>query len=550
MKKGRIITLSPTVALARSGDAPGRVRVEPVIGKPPRGGGSGVKDYSARAYAAARPDRIAGRFAGFGLTSPRADLRRDLRGLINHATWAAQNVDYLRNYEALVRRHVVGRQGIVLQSQAVLDDGKTPDRDARDLIESGWDRWGRRGNCTVCGRLSWWQVQNIAATAVARTGAFLARIWRGADFGPFRFQIEVLSIDLLDLDRTERLDGGRFIESGIEFDGRGRILAFHLFSGHPNEYHTGRALTKIRVPAEDMILAWRAVEPMAALAPPESHTALRRFNMLSALEEAALTAARFGASNMAFFKRPEDDSPGGGGDVQSPIDEIEAGTVGVLPPGWDLAEFKGNYPDGEFPSFAKALMKGGAVGLGVSYSGLTGDVEGANFSSLRDGRGEERDSWRMFQRDIWETLHDEVFRRWLPIAILSGRLALPFTALDRLDLAAWRARGWPSVNPKDDAVMTDSDLGNMLRAPSEIVAERGGDWDETVAQFARDVEALRAAGLPLPQAFGPKSTPTGQPAAGDPPGAAAAPGDDDTPPGEDEAPPDDGEGGETGGDAE
>lgn len=473
-------------------------RVEPILRGP--AAPPAITAAASRAFAAARPDRLAGRFSPLGFNSPRADLRRDLRGLVAHARYAAQNVDYIRNYEALVRRHVIGRSGITLQMGVREPDGRA-DTVANDLIETGWQKWGRRGNCTICGRFSWWQVENMAATAIAREGNFLARIWRGADFGPFRFQIEILSVDLLDLDRTEALGDGRFIESGIEFDGRGRIVAYHLFSGHPGEYHHSRSVRKIRVPASDMIHAWRAVEPMAALGPSESHTALRRFNMLAALEEAALTAARFGASNMAFFTRPEDDAPGSGGEIQSPISEIEAGTVGVLPAGWGLADFKGNYPDGEFPAFAKALMKGGAVGLGVSYAALTGDVEGANFSSLRDGRGEERDGWRMFQRDLYETLHNEVFIRWLPFAIMSGQVRLPFAKLDKFDAAQWRPRGWSSVNPKDDAVANDSDLRNLLRAPSEIVAERGGDWDETVARIRRDMDALKAAGLPVPAAM-------------------------------------------------
>ncbi|WP_139792849.1 hypothetical protein [Pseudophaeobacter leonis] len=39
----------------------------------------------------------------------------DLRGLINHARVAAQNVDYLKSFEMMVRRHVAGWLGISLQ---------------------------------------------------------------------------------------------------------------------------------------------------------------------------------------------------------------------------------------------------------------------------------------------------------------------------------------------------------------------------------------------------------------------------------------------------
>lgn len=474
---------------ARRGDQPPAVtRVEPP-----------VSADGKRGFNAARPDRLAGRFNPLRMASPRQEMRRDLRGLIEHSREAARNIDYIHNFESMVRRHVIGRGGIALQMDC-RDPNDKPDRQANAKIESGWWKWGRRGNCTVCGRLSWWQVENIAATALAREGNFFARIWTGKDFGPFGFQLEILSIDLLDMDMVQPLRDGRFIEGGIEFDARGRVLAYHFFTGHPGEYHTGQSVRRVRIPAAEIIHVWRPFEAMQALGLPETHTALRRFNMLSGLEEAALTAARYGAANMAFFKRPEDDvADYSGGSLAPPIDEIEAGTIGVLPGGWDLANYSPNYPDGEFPAFAKALMKGGAVGLGVSYSALAGDLEGANFSSLRDGRGEERDGWRMFQRDLYEMLHDEVFRRWLPLAILAGQIGLPFAKIDKFDAANWRPRGWPAVNPKDDSAANASDLGNMLKPPSEIVAERGGDWDETVARFKADFEKLREAGLPLPR---------------------------------------------------
>ena len=79
---------------------------------------------SVRRYMAARPDRLAGRFAGLLGSSMRVEARQSLRGLVAHARHAAQNVDYLRSFEMMVRRHVVGRNGIVLQMDAREPDGR------------------------------------------------------------------------------------------------------------------------------------------------------------------------------------------------------------------------------------------------------------------------------------------------------------------------------------------------------------------------------------------------------------------------------------------
>ncbi|TPE52597.1 phage portal protein [Amaricoccus solimangrovi] len=450
---------------------------------------------AARAFKAARPGRLtSGFFAGVGVSS-RDETRRDLRGLLAHARYAAQNIDYVRSYEMMVRRHVIGRAGIALQMD-VRDPGGANDRVANDRIESAWTRWGRRGSVTPCGRLSWWNIENIAATMVAREGNCLLRVHRGPGFGPFGFQVAPISFDLLDLDHSEDLRDGRFVRGGIECDGFGRPLAYHLWTAHPSEAQGIGRRRRVRVAAEDIVHVWRPNEAGQEFGVPQSHTALRRFNMLARYEESALAAAHYGAAVAAFFKQEADDSPIGAPDAAEIPDEITPGMTAMLPPGVDIANWSPNYPDGEMPAFNKAMLRGGAAGLGVSYAGLTSDMEGANFSSLRDGRGEERDEWRMFQRDVAETLHAEVFRRWLPFGLAAA--GLPLVKIDKFDAALWRPRSWPSVNPKDDAAANEADLRNGLKAPSQIVAERGEDFEGMVRRLAADIAMLREAGVPIP----------------------------------------------------
>jgi capsid protein len=230
-----------------------------------------------RAFKAARPGRLTGGFSflgGAGVSS-RDETRRDLRGLLAHSRFAAQNVDYVRSYEMMVRRHVVGRAGIALQMDA-RDPGGAVDRIANEKIEAAWERWGKRGNATPCGRLSWWNVENIAATMLAREGNFLLRVLRGRAFGPFEFQVMPINFDLLDLEHSEDLRDGRYVRSGIEFDNYHRPFAYHLFTAHPTETQGIGKRRKVRVPASDIIHAWRPTEPEQEFGVPQSHTGARR----------------------------------------------------------------------------------------------------------------------------------------------------------------------------------------------------------------------------------------------------------------------------------
>lgn len=454
-----------------------------------------------RRFKAARPGRLVNGFGNLMFSSPRSEVRQDLRGLISHARVAAQNVDFLKSYEMMVRRHVIGPNGIALEMDVKNPDGK-PDTFANQQIESSWKRWGQRGNCTPCGRLSWWQVEKVAATMLAREGNFLLREWRGRDYGPFAYQVQPLSVDLLDLDMVQGLTGGAYIDGGVEFDVHGKPLAFHFFDGHPAEPHTGRGQNRIRIPADEIIQVLRHTETGQALGVPESHTALRRFNMLSKYEESALKAADFGAAAMVFLQQDSEGTPApAGGNSDDLPEEVEPGSIWDLPPGYTAHTNPTSYPDANMPGFLKAMARGGAAGLGVSYAGLSSDMEGANFSSLKDGRGEERDEWRVFQRDVSEGLHSEVFKSWLTPALLSRQIPLPAAKLDKFQAATWRGRGWVSVNPKDDAVADDKNLANRLVAPSDIAAAKGENYEALVRRIARDLDTLEAARPGLADAF-------------------------------------------------
>jgi capsid protein len=139
-----------------------------------------------------------------------------------------------------------------------------------------------------------------------------------------------------------------------------------------------------------------------------------------------------------------------------------------------------------------------AAGLGVSAETLTADLSRANFSSLRAGKGEERDEWRMLQRVLFEGLHQPVFDAWLPAAMAAGRVPLPLSRLDKFRSATWRPRGWASVNPKDDANARKTEVEMGLRSRTEIAAERGRDYADIVAELAAEQRLLDANGVRMP----------------------------------------------------
>jgi lambda family phage portal protein len=199
------------------------------------------------------------------------------------------------------------------------------------------------------------------------------------------------------------------------------------------------------------------------------------------------------------------------------IREMEPGIMETLPQGYDYKPHDPAYPTGEIKPFMQVVLQGAAAGLDVSYPTLANDLSNVNFSSLRAGKGEERDEWRDIQQWIIEALHDRVFERWLPLAFLSGQTGnLPVSKIDKFMQPRWRPRGWAYVSPGEEANANQREMSAMIRSPQQIVAERGEDLETVFADIAAAKELALAYGLDFnPQPPGHENTPPDpNPAAG------------------------------------
>ncbi len=103
--------------------------------------------------------------------------------------------------------------------------------------------------------------------------------------------------------------------------------------------------------------------------------------MLGAYEDAALVAARIGASQMGFFKSPAGDQFEGDSESDDGFEmEAEPGmfrNIGSL----EFQQFDPKYPTGEFPSFMKQCLRGISSGSGVDYNTVANDLSDVNYSS-------------------------------------------------------------------------------------------------------------------------------------------------------------------------
>jgi lambda family phage portal protein len=428
------------------------------------------------------------------------ELRGDLDALRRRSRELSKNEPMAKKFLSLVGSNVIGPNGFKLQARALF--GQEADTYANQAIEDAWQRWGAVGVCDVSGRMTFTDMLRNIARGTARDGEALVRELQGYNNG-FGYALQILDIERLDTTfNRESANGQNAVIMGVEINSYGRPLAFHLASAQHGRDPTGRNLQ--RIPADEIIHVFLTDDPEQVRGVPWMHASMMRMHHLKGYEEAAIIAARIGASKMGFFTQAEGTQQqdlaaaiGDGVDSEGiPFTEAVPGEFGQLPIGVDFKAFDPDYPHDQYPEFTKAAKRDIGSGFDVAYHSLANDLEGVNFSSIRSGTLEERDNWMIIQNWLKGALLERIYPRWLDNALLSGAIVLqngsplPASKYQKFLPHEFLGRRWSWVDPYKDMQTNVLALNNVLDSPYNIAAQQGLDIEEVITDVARFNAAL------------------------------------------------------------
>ncbi|HEV2606449.1 MAG TPA: phage portal protein [Xanthomonadaceae bacterium] len=416
------------------------------------------------------------------------------------------NNDYVRSFVRLARQNIVGNTGIRLQAQIKKPRGGL-DTEANNAHQAAWKKWGEAGNCEVTGQLSWRSVCALQVETAARDGEFILRLIYGKDAGPFGFAVQMIDPQRLMVRYEVQKYGkdGSFIRQGIEFNRFGRPIAYHFSSTDEADAYwysiNGRGF--VRVPADEIIHRFRVEMVGQRRGLPWASTSLARLHHLAGFEDASVQNARATATKMGFIQYKEGFGPEADEDtdVAQTID-AEPLSFHELPEGAELAQWNPTYPSGEFAVFCKSMLRGAAAGMGVLYNNLAGDLEGVNFSSIRQGTLDEREHWKELQQWLIESLVSQVHDAWLKVALLKGSIVnkagKPYgpESLVAFRAVKWLGRRWAWIDPRADVDSALSSIRGGLNSVSHFIHEAGRDPQEVFREIAADLADMKAAGIP------------------------------------------------------
>lgn len=449
-------------------------------------------------FSAGKTDRLTASWPSMPISADTI-VTRYQRILVARSRQQSTENDYAINFLRMCRQNIVGSMGVQYQAQ-------TGDKSVDVAIEAAWKEWCKKKNCDVTGKKSFRSIELSAVTGAARDGEFMFRVVYGDRAGPWGFALQQMDPVRcpVDYDVQNYSGTGNFIRHGIEFSELGRPLAFHFTTTNEVEAdYTYGGRSFVRVPAEEIIHGFRDWLGGAKRGMPWMSTGLFKLRHIGGTEDAAVINARVGAAKMGVIEweqgmGPELDDD----DIENFEMDGSPGEFPMLPPGAKLNKWDPQYPSGEFAGFMKHMLRSVSAGWGVLYNNLASDLEGVNFSSIRQGTLDERERWKDDQEWLIDDLHREVFSRFLDHALLTRRIRtqanqpLSFTKIDAYSQGEWQPRRWTWIDPGADVKAAVESKNNLLKSPGELIREGGRDPATVYAEIADDIKAMQAAGIP------------------------------------------------------
>lgn len=426
------------------------------------------------------------------LTGPNTGFEGGLRRVIDMARELEED-PYGASFYGLWERGVVGSQGFTLESRPVniVKGEPVVDEPDKNTIEQAWKEWRKPANCTVTADMPWCEAKKLNERTYSRDGAILIRKLQGWQDNEFKFAVQLLEPDMIDLNYTvERKGRGNRIVMGKEINRFGKCVAYWILGDHPGERYQSSGITRTRVPASQIIHRFHRNRILRQHGLPMMLASFKALRHRGEYEEAENIAAR--AHACAMLKLEDTDGVTPPRDPNNPDEQdfefvIEKGGVLDIPFGKQAELTQPQHPNSNFREFNKAVLMGVAAGANVHYNQLAGDLESINYSSYKAGNVPLKQLFRLARHLNIQIEEEPIFLAWLDTQLRLDLIGLPFSKWDKLKQHKFHCEKLPPIEPEKEMRAHIMALGAGLTTPSKVWAEYHNEpFEDGLKQIGRD----------------------------------------------------------------
>lgn len=478
---------------------------------------SRYRQVSQRAYEAARDSR---RTAGWtGALSQSADktLYGDAEKTRNRVRDLVRNNAYARGAVDAIVSNIVGT-GIV--PRPMLEDRKRSDK-----ILAKWNAWCETADVT--GRLHFYEMQSLALREVIEAGEDLTKFVQEAQPDPIRknsLYLELIESERMAVENDSTIfaqrkaQGQNEIRRGVELDGRGRPVAYHLYKQNPFG-NTANIEAPERVEAKDILHLFRQdrigqTRGISWLAP-----AVMWLRDLGVYVDNEIQASTVASCFSVVVKTI--DSGDSWSELQTPdgqessdrdgnrFERLQPGLVTHLMPGEDVTPINTTRPNATADVWVSLMLRSIAVSCGLSYELVSRDYSRTTYSANRASALEDRRRFRPFQKFMVWHYCQPIYREWFRASVLAkegGARGLEMfpslteyvAAPEVWNACKWRTPGWEWVDPLKEGQADKLAVDNLFKSRGDVIESANSDLTETWQELAEEAELAEELGLTLP----------------------------------------------------
>ncbi len=363
-----------------------------------------------------------------------------------------------------------------------------------------WRRWAETRECDAEGKKTLAAIEALVIKSVVRDGEVLVRFVRSMPTmaNPLGLRLAVLESDHLDRYKNGIYEG-RAVLQGVEVDDNGRPAAYWMLPRHPGEawplLPAIGARTSQRVPASEVLHIYRQERPGQVRGVSWLAPVLPVLRDLSDYEAALLVKAKIEACLTAIVTDEDSEQVATGSTVEdangNKIETFEPGMI-MYRRGAGEVEVVNPSGGGSHLQFARRALERAAVGAGLTYDQGSGDLTGANYSSLRAGKIEFRAlngqvQWTLLLPQLCAPIAEE-FHRMGALAGLWSLMDGDFTHTPPAP---------EMIDPLKDTTALVAQVRAGLTSLPRATASMGYQLEEVVAEIREANEMLDDAGLAL-----------------------------------------------------
>lgn len=325
--------------------------------------------------------------------------------------------------------------------------------------------------------------------------AFIRRRARFLDEGfAVPMQIQVLSPEMCPMQDAETLEGmpvGNVMRSGIEFNKRGRRIAYWFYKNHPSD-NGGSIITGdelVRVMASDVCHVFEPEEPGQLRGVPNLAPILARLRNVENYDDATLERQKLANMFVAFLEQvlPKADENGdvidpmtGQAIVQgpsSPLIPLQPGLFQELDPGQKVIFSNPPEAGTNYSEYMRTQHLGTSAAAGIPYEIFSGDIANVSDRTLRILINEFR---RLAEQRQWQVIIpmmcDPVSTWFADAALLANLISInEYEDVRRVEHAP---HGWAHIHPVQDPQGKLLEIDGGLRSRSSVIGEKGDDPDQ------------------------------------------------------------------------